>query len=50
MQITSAMVELVTAGLKIGPNDHAETDERFFLGRFLVETMKDDSNTNKTDR
>jgi hypothetical protein len=25
------MVELVTAGLKIGPNDHAETDERFFL-------------------
>jgi hypothetical protein len=49
VQITSAMVELVAAGLKIGPNDR-ETDERFSSRRFLVETRKDDSNTNKTDQ
>jgi hypothetical protein len=49
VQITSAMVELVAAGLKIGPNDR-ETDERFSSRRFLVETTKDDSNSNKTDQ
>jgi peptide subunit release factor 1 (eRF1) len=43
------MVELVAAGLKIGPNDR-ETDERFSSRRFLVDTMKDDSNTSKVDK
>lgn len=51
VQITSAMVELVAAGLKIGPNDR-ESDERFSSRRFLVETTKDVSNSNnsKTDQ
>jgi hypothetical protein len=49
VQITTAMVELVSAGLKIGPNDR-EADERFSSRRFLAETIKDDSNTSNTNK